>query len=240
MLDVRQIFFYTQTEKELKKMKNLRKVGFWSAILSAIFSIIWFITFQLQDVIAPVPEWTNLAEYAKAFSPLRILLVYPSLLLPLSYITMICCIHYSIQKEKRFLSLISIAIGILYASLASTNYNIQAVSMRKSLASGFTSGSELFIPDNPSSIFTALSNSYAYMAISMFFSSFVFDREKKHRWVRWIFLAQIFTAIGQIGWTMFDLNTNIFIFTSMIWVIGAPIAFILIAILFLKGQIEDV
>jgi len=220
--------------------KNLQKVGFWSAILSAIFSILWFITFQLQDVIAPVPEWTDLAAYAKEFTPLRILLVYPSLLLPISFLAMLCCIHFSIPEEKRFLSLIAISIGILYAALASTNYNIQAVSVRKSLASGITAGTELFIPDNPGSTFTALSNSYAYMAISMFFTGFVFSKERKHRWIRWIFLAQLITAIGQIGWTMFDLNTNIFIVTSMIWVIGAPIAFIIIAILFSNDQINGI
>lgn len=220
--------------------KKYQRLGFWSAVLSALCSILWFITFQLQDVIAPIPAWNDLEAYAEVFSPLRILLVYPSLLLPISFIVMISCIHFSISEDKRVLSLIALSIGILYAALASVNYNIQAVAVRLSLAAGKTSGIELFIPDNPSSVFKALSNSYAYMAISMFFVGFIFENKGLHRWVRWILLAQLLTAFGQIGWTMFDLNTNIFIATSMIWVVGAPISFILIAILFSRNQLMQV
>lgn len=183
-----------------------------------------------------MPAWHDLEAYAEAFSPLRILLVYPSLLLPISYIALIACIHYSVPEDKRLLSLIALSVGILYAALASINYNIQAVAVRLSLAAGNTAGTELFLPDNPNSIFKALSNSYAYMSISMFFAGFLFPNKGLHRWVRWILSAQLITAIGQIGWTMFDLNTNIFIATSILWVVGAPASFILIAILFSRNQ----
>jgi hypothetical protein len=51
-------------------------------------------------------------------------------------------------------------------------------------------------------------------------------------WIRGLFVAQVITAVGQIAWSMFDLNTNVFIASSMVWVIGSPIAFVLLAILF--------
>jgi hypothetical protein len=159
-------------------------------------------------------------------------------LLPLTFLILIACLHYSIPPEKRIWSLTALSFGILYAALASVNYNIQAVAVRLSLAAGETGGIELFVPDNPHSIFTALSNSYAYMALAMFVVGFIFKNKGIQGWVRWIFFAQILTAVGQVGWTMFDLSTNIFIATSMIWVIGAPLSFILLGILFARRQLK--
>lgn len=216
-------------------MKTINKLGFWSAIVSAIFSVLWFITFNLKDVLAPVPAWYDLQAYAQAFSPLRLLFVYPSLLLPLSFIVLLACIHFSISEEKRIWSLIALSFGIIYATVASINYNIQAVAVRLSLAAGETTGIAMFVPDNSNSVFNALANSYVYMALAMFVAGFVFEKKGLQQWVRWIFFAQILTALGQVGWSMFDLNIYLFYATSMIWVIGAPIAFVLVGILFTRS-----
>jgi hypothetical protein len=70
------------------------------------------------------------------------------------------------------------------------------------------------------------------MAIFMTFAALVFRGGRVQRWIRGLLLAQLISAIGQIGWSMFDLPEAIFIATSMVWVIGAPVAFVLIAILF--------
>jgi hypothetical protein len=217
-------------------MSGIRKLGFWSAVVSAICSVLWFITFSLKDVLAPIPAWTDLQQYASAFSPMRLLYVYPSLLLPLSFIAFLVCIHFSIAEEKRFWSLIALSFGIVYAVMASINYNIQVVAVRQSLAAGETSGIAMFIPDNPHSVFTALANSYVYMALSMAVVGFVFENNGLQRWIRWIFFAQILTVLGQIGWTMFGLSFNIFMITSLVWIIGAPVAFVLVGILFIRSR----
>lgn len=221
-------------------MKTTRNLGFWSAVASAFLCVLWFITFNLKDTLAPMPDWSALEAYAEAFSPLRILYVYPSLLLPLTFLALLACIHYSIPQEKRVWSLIALAIGILYAAMATINYNIQAVAVRQSLAAGETLGIAMFLPDNPHSVFEALANSYVYMALAMFAAGFVFENEGLERWVRWIFFAQLITAVGQAGWSMFDWSTTVFIATSLIWVIGAPVALVMIAALFARSQLEFV
>jgi hypothetical protein len=88
-----------------------------------------------------------------------LLYVYPSLILPLSFIVLLVCIHLSVHEEKRIWSLIALSLGILYATMASINYNIQVVAVRQSLAAGETMGIEMFIPDNPHSVFNAMANS---------------------------------------------------------------------------------
>lgn len=214
-------------------MKNKEiKLGFWTAIFSAVFAILWFITFNMQDVFQPVPEWNNLEAYANTFNISRLTLIYPSLLLALSYIIMIVCIHRILPEDKKLWSLIALSIGIVYAVMASINYNIQAVSVRQSLAAGEINGIEMFLPDNTHSIYNALANSYVYMAISMFFAAFIFEKGKLEKWIRGLLLVQIISAIGQIGYSMIDISETIFIVTSMIWVVGAPASFILIAIWF--------
>lgn len=212
------------------------KLGLWAAILSAAFAIIWFITFNMQDVFQPVPDWKNLKDYAEAFNISRLTLIYPSLILALTYIIMLACAHRILSEDKKLWSLIALSIGIVYAVMASINYNIQAVAVRQSLAAGEINGIEMFIPDNTHSIYNALANSYVYMAISMFFASFIFETGKLEKWIRGLLMVQIISAIGQIGYNMIDISETIFIVTSMIWVIGAPASFILIAIWFKRQK----
>lgn len=213
------------------------RLGFWSGILSAIFSVLWFITFSMQDVFAQVPPWQNLEAYAEAYSIARLTLIYPSLLLALTYLVLIVAVHRTTAEEDKVWSLAALAVGVLYATMGSINYNIQAVAVRQSLAAGEVGGVEMWIPDNPHSIYTALSNCYGYMAISMVLAGFAIRGGGLARWVRTLFFAQAITAIGQFGWTMADLPMPIFIATSMIWVIGAPAAFIMLAVLFRRRAV---
>jgi hypothetical protein len=216
--------------------KATRTVGFWSGVLSAVFAVLWFITYSMQDVFVAVPEWQDLEAYAEAYRMVRLTLVYPSLLLALTYIALMACVHRYASEEKKVWSLIALSIGVLYATMASANYNIQAVAVRQSLAAGEIGGIEMFIPDNLHSVYTALANSYVYMALSMVAAGFVFEGGGLQRWIRWLLFAQIIAAIGQAGWSMFDLPMGAFIVSSMVWVIGAPVAFALMAVLFRRER----
>jgi hypothetical protein len=214
-------------------------LGFWSALLSALFAVLWFVTFSMKDVLAGVPEWQDLEAYVASFTMLRHLYVYPSLLLALTFIALMACIHQLASEDKQILSLIGLSIGIIYATMASINYNIQAVAVRQSLLAGESAGIEMWIPDNPRSVFGALANSYVYMAIAMVFAGFVFQSHGLQRWIRALFLAQAITAVGQIGQTMFDWGMTIFLATSLVWVIGAPVAFVLLAVLFRREEAKQ-
>jgi uncharacterized membrane-anchored protein len=77
------------------------------------------------------------------------------------------------------------------------------------------------------------------MAISMLFAGFVFRGGRLERWIRGLFLAQVMTAVGQIGYSMSNWSMTIFIVSSMVWVIGSPIAFVLLALLFRRGDRAD-
>lgn len=71
-----------------------------------------------------------------------------------------------------------------------------------------------------------------------FFAGFIFNKNKLGKWIRALLFVQVLSAIGQVGYSMFDISEIIFITTSMVWVIGAPASFILIAV-WLKKQKKE-
>lgn len=216
--------------------KTERRLGTWAAILSAVFAVLWFITFNMKDVFQVVPDWTDLTAYAEAFRISRFTLIYPSLLLAVTYLVLLASLHRILPEEKKIWSLIALALGILYATMASINYNIQAVAVRMSLAAGQTAGIEMFIPDNVNSIYNALANSYVYMGISMAFAGFAFGEGRLERWIRGLLVIQIISAAGQIGYSMLDWPDTVLMLTGMVWVLGAPVAFGLMAVWFNKER----
>jgi len=215
---------------------TIKKLGFWSAVLSALFAILWFITFNLKDVLGPVPDWQDIEAYAQAFSALRILYVYPSLLLAVTFVVLMACIHRWAPDGKKVWSLIGLALSIVYATMASVNYHIQAVAVSKSLESGQTIGIAMLLPDHPNGVFGALANSYVYMSLAMVFTGFVFAGSRLEAWIRGLFLIQILSAAGQIGTSMFGLSPVVLYGTGLIWALGAPIAFVLLAIWFRRAE----
>jgi type IV secretory pathway VirB2 component (pilin) len=208
---------------------TVRRVGIASAISAAILSVIWFVTFQAKDAIAPVPDWHDVEAYAAALSPWRTVYIYPSLLLALAYLALLVAVHVRTRGPTRVWSLLALAIGIVYASMASINYMVQAVAVRWSLAAGETAGIEMFLPDNPRSLFGALATSYVYMGISMAALALVFGHGRLERVIRWILLAQLVSAAGQSASSVFGAGDAVLIATGLVWVIGAPVAFVLMA-----------
>lgn len=207
----------------------VRRVGIASAISAAILSVIWFVTFQAKDAIAPVPDWRDVEAYAAALSPWRTVYIYPSLLLALAYLALVVAVHVRRRGPTRVWSLLALATGIVYATMASINYMVQAVAVRWSLAAGETAGIEMFLPDNPRSLFGALATSYVYMAISMAVLALVFNGGGLERVIRWILLAQLVSAVGQAASSMFGAGDAVLIATGLVWVVGAPLAFVLMA-----------
>lgn len=85
------------------------------------------------------------------------------------------CVHRYAREEKKIWSLIALAIGIVYATMATINYQIQLVSVQHSLLSGRTEGMEMFVQSSPRSIFVALATSYVYMCVAMVFAAPLFE-----------------------------------------------------------------
>jgi hypothetical protein len=74
------------------------------------------------------------------------------------------------------------------------------------------------------------------MSLAMAFTGFVFAGTRLEAWIRGLFLVQILSAAGQVGTSMFDLSPVVLYGTGLIWALGAPVAFVLLAILFRRSK----
>jgi heme/copper-type cytochrome/quinol oxidase subunit 3 len=213
--------------------RAVARLGFWSALLSATFSVGFLVAAFL---IAPIPQWRGTQAYAEAFEPIDQLSVYPSLFLAVSFVVLMACVYSYARKEKRVFGLVGLALGVLYATMATINYQVQLVAVKQSLTSGEVGGTRMFLMANPHSVFFALMTSYVYMCLAMFFAAFVFEGGGLERWVRWVLLAMGPVALLQLAVQVFGVSSPILAMPMAIgWNVGTPAAFALLALLFKRA-----
>lgn len=216
--------------------KPVNTLGFWAAILTALLSVAWvFAMFGVQQIVAPMPEWRGAAAYAGDFRPLHLLNLYPSLFLALTFLVLMACIHLHAPSDKKVWSLIALLMAVVYATMASINYNIQLVAVRWSLLSGESEGMAMFPQANPHSIFWALANAYVYMCLAMLFAAPVFAGGGLERWIRRLLIGAGLVAPAQLAVTVFDLSGALMLVAGPLWFIGLPAVSVLLAVLFRRG-----
>lgn len=210
-------------------LQSRRSAGFWAAVLTSVFSVCWLVSVVIAAAVAPVGGWRGVDDYAGDFSEWHLLPLYPSLLLPLAFLVLLAAIHLRASGERKIWSLSAIAVGVLYATMASVNYNIQVVSVRRNLTAAETDGLDMFPLAYPDSITRALGNSYVYMAVAMVFAGLAFGgATRRERAIKRFLVLAGLAAPLQFTWSMFD--TSHLLEASLIpWILGAVVAPLLIA-----------
>jgi hypothetical protein len=212
------------------------RLGFWTAILSAVFSAGWAVSmFGVQQVLAPMPAWRGASAYAQDFRPLQLLNLYPSLFLALAFLGLLACIYAYAPPDKKIWSLIALCVGVLYATMASVNYNVQFVAVRQSLLAGETDGIAMLPQANPHSIFWALANAYAYMSLAMLLLVPVFTGGRLERWIRWLLVAAGLSGPAQLAVTLFDVNGIVMLLFGPLWIVATPMVCAQLAVLFRRA-----
>ena len=84
------------------------KLGYWSALLSAILTVGWGIGVAMAMIFFPIPAWTNLADFVAAVRPVSLVAATPTqvaafLLGPLSLI-LLCSLHDYAPGDKKILT----------------------------------------------------------------------------------------------------------------------------------------
>ncbi len=216
--------------------KTAIKVGYWSSLATGGLALIWTITFIVQIILVPPAEWSGVENYARAFSFIHMLNLAPALPLGWAFIVMMASIYACASEEKKIWALIGLAFGILYATMANINYLIQLVAVRGSLLSNETKGLELFIGDNPHSVFWALANAYAIQSMAMLFAAWVFPKGRLENWIRGLFIAVGVTFPFQFLYSLGFIPMTIAMPILGIWIIGVPLSSFLLAALFRQAD----
>jgi len=167
------------------------RLGFWSAVLTAIFAAAFF------AVGAATPVRDIPYPYVASFIPVDYLWMYPAFLLAPTFVVLMACIHCYAHDDKKLFSLIGLSFAVVYAAVITTDYFIQWTVVEPSILSGETAGLALFTLYNPHGLVVALESlGYLMMNGAFLFAAAVFSGGKLERALRWLFVGSFVVAAG--------------------------------------------
>lgn len=209
-----------------------RTVGFWSAALATVFSLIY--------LVAQLAEWLGWLGSdggpASSSTTLGIaLLLTPSLLLGSSFLALLVSVHQAAPPEKKVWSQAALAFGTVYAVLISLTYFVQLTFVAPRIAQGRTAGIEvfLFVPFD-SFLYSVDLLGYSFMSLATLFAAPVFETHGRERVARWFLIANGLLVPFLVG----QLFLNVLIWPASAWAITFPGATWAIALCFRRGGIR--
>jgi len=175
---------------------NSNRFGFYSAIATAVITIV---TFGFAMIAIPISGANcpgNCVEYPRDFlwMPLAIVLV-------LAYVTLMVSIHSYAPGEKKIFSQVGLSFALIASTILAGDYFIQFSAVPMSLINSETEGLAMLIQYNPHGVFLALEElGYLVMSLSFLFVVPVFsNRNRIESAVRWIFIIAFILAIVSLA-----------------------------------------
>lgn len=192
------------TDSELSTTTS-NLVGFYSAILTTIITIV---TFGLAITAIPIAG-ANCLEGCIEYPYLDTVSQFPrdylwmasAILLILAYVTLMASIHSLATRPKKIFSQIGLSFAIVTAVILLSDYFIQFSIVPVSLMNGETEGIALLTQYNSHGIFIALEDlGYLMMSLSFLFMAPVFaNKDRLESAVRWVFIVSFILAIASLA-----------------------------------------
>lgn len=210
--------------------KSANRLGFWSAVLSSVFSIIY--------IVGQLAEWLGLLgsdggpESASTAVGIVVLLT-PSLLLGSSFLILMVCIHYFAVEDQKIWSHIGLIFATIYTALISINYYVQLTLVLPHIMQGGTESIKLllFIPFD-SFLYSVDILGYSFMSLATLFAAFAFSGTGLERTTR-----RFLSANGLIlPFIALQTYYHPLIWVAALWAITFPGATISLAMLIRRNS----
>jgi hypothetical protein len=173
---------------------NSNLVGFYSAVLTAVVTIV---TFGLAITAVPIsgancpaecvdyPYLDTISQYPKDF-----LWMLPAMLLVLGYVTLMVSIHSYAERQKRIFSQVGLTFSMIAAVILLSDYYLQFSIVPVSLMNAETEGLAMLIQYNPHGVFLVLEElGYLMMSLSFLFVAIALSNTSRlESVIRWIFM----------------------------------------------------
>jgi hypothetical protein len=210
-----------------------RAVGFWSAVLSTVFSLMY--------VVGQLAEWAGWLGSAggpySTSTPLGVVvLLTPSMLLGSAFLVLVASVHQMAPPNKKVWSQAAVAFATSYAVLISLTYFVQLTFVAPRLAEGRTDDISMFLFVPFDSFFYSVDLlGYSFMSIATLFAAPVLVAGGIHR------LARVFlTANGLlVPFLVGQLYLPVLIWPSALWAITFPASTWLLALVFRRSSVRD-
>ena len=194
----------SEMKTKVSAQRGTSRLGFWSAILTAIFAASAFalgITTPPRSgpfcasACIPYP-YTDVAS----FVPRDYLWMYPGILLAIIFVVLMTCIHYYTPDDRKIFSQIGLSFALISTALIAIDYFIQLSVIQPSLLKGETEGLSLFTQYNPHGIFIAFEDlGYLMMSLALLFASAaVPKRTGLERTIYWLFIISSIISNGTL------------------------------------------
>jgi hypothetical protein len=208
--------------------KTIYKIGYRSGLF-AFGATIAFVIVQLLQL-------------ARVFnSPLDETLIYStSLCIVIPFILEILALHYVTPDEKKFWSHGALIFAILYAVFVTANYVVQLATVIPMKLKGGIENIRV-LEQTPHSLFWDFDAlGYIFMGLTTFTAIPVFEKDGFQKWVRISFIANAL-ATPLIGIVYFypEFSEKLLVL-GFPWGITAPLAMLMLAIMFKKYYINGI
>ena len=190
---------------------TISKIGLWSAVLTAIFSIgyglaVIAVLVSSLGTLSTTPSqgWAGIDSFLATFQPIQMLPVIPSLFLAPAFTALMVSIHSRAAEDKKIWSRLGLAFTLIYAAMAATNYMIQLLPVWRSIDNGEADGLAMFVLGNPHSIFWGLAYAYIFMNLAMLLSAPVFAGSPLEKRIRLLFILNGVSGVFTVASVFLD------------------------------------
>jgi len=223
-----------KTQSSMNKMVS--RIGFWSAILTTVWTI-WFIVAFGYYMSSLPSEWPGIEAFAASFDVIPyIAWVIPCLLLALTFPVMISSIHHYALDDKRIWSLLGLVFAVMYGVILATNYWVLLTVVRESILSGYTEGLEWFVIGSQHSITNTIEGmGYGFMGLAVIFVSQIFSGDKLKNWLRWLFIVNGVAGIAGVILGGVGIMTATMV-SLAVWCLTFPVTTAMLAVLFKRAS----
>ncbi|HMD97289.1 MAG TPA: hypothetical protein VKM93_08195 [Terriglobia bacterium] len=213
------------------------KLGYWSAVLSVILTVVWGIGLVMAMIFFPIPSWTNLADFVAAVRPASLVAatlaqVAAFLLGPLSLI-LFCSLHDYAAADQKILTRIGLCCIVATLVLGSQMYFVHFNVMRLMVSRRALTGLEQFVEWNPSSAMAAsgLLAWTFFWGLALLFVAPIFSGGRLERRLRLTSLiCGICGVLGAVGF-LFEKPVLMFVY-FIVALVGGTTLYVLESLLF--------
>lgn len=199
---------------------TINKVGFWSGLV-AFASTTAYVVVQLLQV-------GGVLSY-----PLDEMLIYgTSLCIVVPFLLEMLALHYITTDKKKFWSHGALIFSILYSVFVTANYVVQLATVIPMKLKG--AGNDIrILEQTPHSLFWDFDAlGYIFMGLAMLMAVPAFEKRGFQKWVRIAFLANALVTPLITFVYFYPAYSNKLLFLGFPWGITAPLAMLMLAIMF--------
>jgi hypothetical protein len=188
------------------------RVGWYAALVTAVFTIGYSVPQLLWVVWKPDPPWDEVFLFA------------PSMVFPLSYVVLMAAIADWARPDRKVFGLIALSFSVMYATMVSIVYFVSLAMVAPRVAAGTEQEIDLLLFGDDRFLTAIDALGYGFMSLAALLAAYVFEPRGDQRWVRRALLAHGVLAPAVVLSYTFPLLLAV----GVLWVVTGPTAAIML------------